>query len=79
MDQEEFEALMERIDEIYEDTRLVRMAIEYLQDHTNDSFLMANLGMICKEASRIENKLDVLLGRPTHHALPALAENVPFD
>lgn len=83
MENNDHDAIMERLDEVYEEVRLARLAIEYLEDHTNDQFLMANLGMIRKQIARTEDKVDKLLGRPIHmepsSKADAIFETVPFD
>lgn len=76
MTQEDYESLMDKLDSVYEETQMARKAIEYLEDHTQDNNLMANLGLIRRQISRTEAQLDDLMGRPAHHAI---SEDVPFD
>jgi hypothetical protein len=79
MQTEDYEALEDRLDELFEDVRRSRQALEWLEDHCPDDHLASNMMHIRVGLGLIENKIHVLLGRPLHQASPALAENVPFD
>lgn len=68
MNQDDFEALMDRIDEVFNEVQYCRRAIEYLEDHTNDVNLMSALGMIRQGLSRAEIKIDEIMRCPDHHA-----------
>lgn len=79
MTQEDHEALMERLDEVYEEISRCRQATEWLEDHCPDNHLSANIGLIRKNMGRVEYRLHEVMGRPIHQACPGLAEDVPFD
>lgn len=80
MDQQEFEKIMDRLDGVFEGVRRCRQAIEWLEDHSGDNHLGANLGMIRKELGRLEYSIHEIMGRPAHQALGLdTDEDVPFD
>lgn len=77
MTPEDHEALIERLDGIFEDLQQGRQAIEWLQDHSPDEHLSSNLGMIRTHLARTEIKIHILLGRPGYKT--EIFEDVPFD
>ena len=79
MNQEDFEALMTRLDEVFEEIRRSRQAIEWLEDHCPDDHLSSNLGLIRKNLGQLEYKFHELMGRPLDQACPSLLQDCPFD
>lgn len=79
MKQEEYEALLERLDETNEEIMRCREATEWLEEHCQDQNLSANLGLIRKSMARVEYQLCDILKRSLPEGLLVLAEDVPFD
>lgn len=79
MTQEDREALFERLDEIFENLHLSRLAVEHLENTNPDPCLMANMTMIRRQLGRTEGQLYSLLGRPPKAYQALIAEDVPFD
>lgn len=64
MQPEDFEALEERIEEVYNEVQRSRQAIEWLEDHCPDNHLSANLQMVRSNLFHTEEKLSVMAGYP---------------
>lgn len=62
MTQTDHEALMERIEEVYQEVETSRRAVEWLEDHTQDQNLMSSLGLIRRNLGLLEAKLFDLIG-----------------
>ena len=78
MTPEDYEALEDRLDELFEDVRRSRQALEWLEDHCPDDHLASNMMHIRVGLGLIENKIDVLLDRSPNKTPSALAANVPL-
>lgn len=74
MEPEDFAALEERIDEVYNEVQRCRQAIEWIEDHCPDNHLSANLQIIRHNLGLTEEKLYGMAGYK-----PVLGEDVPFD
>jgi hypothetical protein len=64
MNQEEFEALMDKLDVIYERVANERRAIGFMADHIKDNQAMSYLGVMAYGMRMTENMLLEVLGRP---------------
>lgn len=64
MSQEDYEALMERLDVIYERMANERRAFGFIADHIKDSQVMSYLMIMDYGMKMTENMVLQLLGRP---------------
>ena len=62
MTPEDYEALEERIEEVYNEVQRTRQAMEWLEDHCPDNHLSANLQMVRTNLFHTEEKLSVMAG-----------------
>lgn len=81
MNQTDFEALMERMDDVFNEVQHCRRAVEYLENHTQDDNLMSTLGLIRQQLGKTEYRIHELMGCPLHQATGTAftGEDVPFD
>ena len=78
MCQQEHEALMEKLETIYEGIEGTRNALDYLEDHCHDHRLSCVLKQIRLGIEQEQEKLYQIMGRPQHLEKPP-SEDVPFD
>jgi hypothetical protein len=78
MSQDDYEALMERLCELYEGIQGTSRAIDYLEDTCKDPRLSSILYQIRRGLEKEQEKLFVIMGRPAHVESPT-GEDVPFD
>jgi len=78
MNEQEHEALMEKLETIYEGIEGTRNAIDYLEDHCHENRLSCVLKQIRIGVEREQEKLFQIMGRPPHLESPT-GEDVPFD
>lgn len=69
MKQEDYEALEERLDTLYERLSVHRRSIGFVADHIKDEQAMSSLMITHHAMKESENYIDMLLGREKQHDL----------